>query len=67
MQEFGKQEELGQGRREEHRAHATGAQEARRAVQLAFTTSKYVGWGQADLALSFYINQFFAYTDSWNI
>lgn len=64
---FGKQRELGQGRREEHHAHACGAQEVRRAVQLASTTSKNVGLGQADLGLSFYINLFFAYTDSWNV
>lgn len=40
VQEFGKQQELGQERRGEHQAHASEAQEAGRTLQLAFTISE---------------------------
>lgn len=58
---------IGSGKEGEHQAHASGAQEAGRTVQLASQHQEMLVEGKSDLGLSFYINQFFAYTDSWKI
>lgn len=67
MQEFGKQQELGQERRGEHQAHASEAQEAEEHYSWPSQYQKMLDEGKWDLGLSLYINQFFAYTLSWNI